>query len=53
MPRGTEGQTHQKKSQSRETSGQKKECLTGNNLVPKAAGALLISPGWKKKKWFY
>lgn len=30
----------------------KKECLTGNNLVPEAADALLISPGWKKK-WLY
>ena len=30
----------------------KEECLTGNNLVPEAAGALLISPGWGKKSGF-
>lgn len=32
---------HQKKVWSRERSGQKKECLHGNNLAPEAGGTLL------------
>ena len=48
MPRGTEGQDHQKKIWSRERSVQKKECLNGSDLAPKSGGVLLISPEGEK-----